>query len=81
MIFVVSLIVAQGMEDMMSQMMQNGPAGGGPPQIAGGSFGAIYGTMMTSWAVFLLIAGSIYPIVQIWLLGGAGVKAACRSSS
>ena len=65
----------------MDEMMQNMPAGAGPQQPAGGQIGAVYGTMLTAWAVFLLVGGSIYPIVQIWLLRAEGVKAACRPSS
>ena len=40
--------------------------------------------LLRAWdqgVIFLLIAGSIYPILQIWLLSGAGVKAACRPAS
>ena len=77
---VVAPVFAKAMGDMMDEMMQAVPAGGGAPPPGAETIAVMYGTMMTAGAVALLIFGSIYPILQMWLLNGAAVKAACRRS-
>jgi hypothetical protein len=63
---IVTKQMAEAMEQMMSQMPP-GP-GGAPPPAMGPQIGAVYGTMMTLGAVCMLIIGSIYPGISLWLL-------------
>jgi hypothetical protein len=63
---IVTKQMTEAMEQMMSQM-QPGP-GGAPPPAMGPQLGTVYGTMMTLSAVCMLIFGSIYPGIVLWLL-------------
>jgi hypothetical protein len=37
------------------------------------------GTMMTASGIGMMIVGSIYPAIMLWLLSRPSVKAACNS--
>jgi hypothetical protein len=64
---------AQGkaVEQMMSAQGTAGP--GGPPP---GMFAMIYGVMYTVMAIAMVLFGSIYPAIALWILSRQPVKAA-----
>jgi len=67
-------IMARGVQDVMDEFGAQGPPGAGPS--AGMSVGVAMSVMYTAWAVFLVVAGSVYPIICLWLLNRRRVKAA-----
>src|SRR5262249_43401668 len=54
-----------------------GPRGAGAPAMT--EVGPAMGTMMTAAAIGIMIVGSIYPAIVLWLLSRPGVKAACTN--
>jgi hypothetical protein len=62
--------------DMFEEMAQSLPPGAGRPPIAGMT--TMFGTMFSVSAVAVMILGSIYPGIVLWLLTRPGVKAACN---
>jgi hypothetical protein len=70
--------MAEAMEQMMSQMPSG--SGGGPPPGFSSNFAMVYGTSMTVTAVCMVIFGSIYPCIVLWVLTRPQAKAACTSN-
>jgi hypothetical protein len=58
----------------MARLAPAGAAAGGPPL---GAMGAMFGTMMAASAVFMMVAGAVYPAVVLWVLSRPGVREAC----
>jgi len=68
-------IYSRQMAAMMEQMSQMGPAGQGPPPGAFASFGPMMGIIMAVQCVAMIVLGSIYPAIVLWLLNTSAVKA------
>ncbi|CAN5892966.1 hypothetical protein BH23PLA1_BH23PLA1_07750 [soil metagenome] len=73
-ILVVTPEMAEQLGNTVDEMMaqQGGP---GPPP---GMFKMMYAVMYSAMGVAMILLGSIYPAIVIWLLRKPGVKAACR---
>jgi hypothetical protein len=78
-VIVVAPVIAKGMAESMQEMMSQMPpgSGGAPPQL-GPQIATIYGTMFTVTAVCMLVFGSIYPGILLWMLTRPDAKAACQ---
>ena len=85
-IFVVPVFSAK-MGDMMEKVMaqaqqrqqQNQPGAPAMPPM-GKTVGMVYGMMMSAMAVLMILFGSIYPAVMLWVLTRPKVKLACGES-
>jgi hypothetical protein len=75
-------IFAQGMGKMALQQMNSGLMGNRPlpPQVNLGELTRIYTIMLTIMAVAMILVGSIYPVVSLWLLTRPGARAACSGT-
>ena len=60
------------MTQMMGELTAQAPGPGGPPM---GQFGIMYTVMYTAQAVFMVVLGSIYPVICLWLLNKRSAKA------
>jgi hypothetical protein len=67
---------AQGkaVEKMMTSVQ--GAGGGGGPN-PGDVMKMTYGVMYSGFGIAMIVFGSIYPAIALWLLSRPGVKAAC----
>lgn len=67
------------MGETVGKIIQQTPRQTGAPLPAqmAQTIATVYGVMMTSGAVLMIIGGSIYPIIMIWVLTRPAVKAAC----
>jgi hypothetical protein len=80
MAIVVGPYMAEAQGKAFDQMLSSMPAGGGggpPPQGIGDAMTIGYGIMYTGLAIAMIVFGSIYPAIALWLLSRPGVKAAC----
>ncbi|RUL86835.1 hypothetical protein [Tautonia sociabilis] len=68
-----SRVIGQSVGDMMASQ------GGGPPP-GMGNMTQLYAIIYSAWGVFMLVVGSIYPIVSLVVLSRPGVRAACESA-
>lgn len=78
-IVVVVPVYAEKMGEMVVKMQPQMPPGQGGPNLQqmGPQISMMYATMMTGGAVLMIIAGSVYPIISLWVLSRGYVKAAC----
>jgi hypothetical protein len=66
------------MEKVMAQVQQQQQAAGAPPMPqVGQTFAAFYGIAMSAGGVLMILFGSIYPIIMLWVLTRPKVKMAC----
>ena len=68
------------MEKMTTQMQQQQPAGAPPMPQIGQTLAAVYGIAMSAGAVLMILFGTVYPIIMLWVLTRPKVKAACGES-
>ncbi len=78
-IAVVVPIYSKIMSDMMEKFTTALPRRPGTPPMPpmGQMFGTFYGVAMSAGAILMIVVGSIYPIVVLWVLSRPKVKAAC----
>jgi hypothetical protein len=74
-ILVIAPIWTRAMVDMVQEMVQAAP--GGPNQQQVGTLGTIYGVVMAVCGIAMMVLGSIYPAISLWVLSRPGTKAAC----
>jgi hypothetical protein len=74
-VFVIVPTMTKQMSEAMEQMMSQMPPGpGGAPPPMGAEFATVYGTLMTISAVCMVVFGSIYPIIVLWVLSRPEAK-------
>ncbi len=82
-IFVVAPVVANGMADMltdmMKQMQQQGMPAGPVPQAA--ELARVYSIMIIAYSAVMLILGIIYPLIMFFVLRRPAAKSSCASRS
>lgn len=77
-IAVVGPLYSQKMSEMMEQMAAQMPQkGGGPPPQVAQSVAVGYTIMMTACFALMMVFGSIYPAISLWVLTRLKVKRAC----
>jgi hypothetical protein len=65
--------------DFFEEVAKEAAVQGGGPAPNMGQVGSTMGTMMTASAVGMIVVGSIYPIIVLWVLSRPAVKAACTT--
>lgn len=75
-------MIAKGYGEMMDEMMKAmPPPRNAPVQPMGQTIAAVYGVMLTAYAVGMVLLGAIYPIVTLWYLSRPGTKATCGAGA
>ena len=74
-------IIVTSMVELLETMAKQQAMGGPPtPMPPAGWLGRVYTVMYTAYCMGIIVVGSIYPAITIWLLNKPGARAACSGS-